>query len=71
MTSQADPNTANAIVRELGYIRRLLILQLLRSGVSQAEIATALGVNQSSVSRMFPQQGPNVKRQTRAASRKS
>lgn len=42
------------ILQELESIRRLLIFALLRSGASQAEIAVALGVNQSSISRMFP-----------------
>ena len=43
-----------SLVKEMQDIKRLLILALLRSGSSQAEIAAALNVNQSSVSRMFP-----------------
>lgn len=39
---------------ELISIKRLLIFDLLRSGASQQEVAAALGVNQSSISRMFP-----------------
>jgi len=34
-------------------IRKLLIFALMRSGASQAQIAEALGINQSSVSRLF------------------
>lgn len=36
-------------------IRKLLIFALLRNGISQAQIAAALSVNQSSISRLFPQ----------------
>ena len=42
------------IVSELSEIKRLLVFALARSGASQDEIAEALGVSQSSVSRMFP-----------------
>jgi len=42
------------IVKELEDIKRLQILALIRDGATQGEIAVALGVNQSSVSRMFP-----------------
>lgn len=35
-------------------VKRLLILMLIKMGASQGEIAMALGVDQSSVSRMFP-----------------
>ena len=39
---------------ELVAIKRLLVFSLLRSGASQNEIAGALGMDQSQVSRMFP-----------------
>lgn len=39
---------------ELIDIKRLLVLKLLRDGATQSEIAAALGVGQSSISRMFP-----------------
>ena len=42
------------VVRELDSIKRLLVLQLLISGVSQGEVSLALQVDQSVVSRMFP-----------------
>lgn len=48
---------------ELVAIKKLLVLGLLRSGASQGEIATALGVNQSQVSRLFPR-GLKVARKT-------
>ena len=41
-------------LRELTYIRKLLLLQLLRDGTTQAEIGAALGIDQSAVSRMLP-----------------
>lgn len=42
------------VARGLDDIKRLLMLMLSRGGATQAEIAKALGVNQSSISRMFP-----------------
>lgn len=42
------------LATEVEAVKRLLILILLRDGASQSEIAKALGVNQSSISRMFP-----------------
>jgi predicted transcriptional regulator len=45
------------VVEELQSIKRLLALGLLKSGSSQADLANALGVNQSSISRMFPKTG--------------
>jgi len=45
---------ADAIVAELIALKRLAIFALLRDGASQTQVAAALGVNQSQVSRMFP-----------------
>lgn len=42
------------VVDELVAIKRLLVLQLITSGVQATSIASALGVNQSSVSRLVP-----------------
>ena len=42
------------LLKELGSIKRLLILFLIKAGTSQAEIATALCVDQTTVSLMFP-----------------
>lgn len=39
---------------QLESIIRLIILSLLRSGVTQSEIANALDVSQPTISRMFP-----------------
>jgi IS30 family transposase len=49
-------------VEELNAIKRLLILQLITSGVQATDIASALGVHQSTVSRIF--QTRKVKRPT-------
>lgn len=42
------------VVEELDAVKRLLTLLLLKAGASQGEIAMALQVDQSKVSRMFP-----------------
>jgi hypothetical protein len=39
---------------ELTAIKKLLILQLLTDGVTQGQIATALGIDQGNLSRMIP-----------------
>lgn len=52
--AKPEQEKANPMADELVAIKRLLIFGLLRDGASQAEVAAALGVNQSSVSRMFP-----------------
>ena len=43
-----------ALLKEIGDIKRLLVLALSRQGASQADVAEALGISQSSISRMFP-----------------
>ena len=48
-----DPDLS-ALTVEIEGIKKLFILGLLRSGASQGEIASALGVSQPSISRMFP-----------------
>ncbi len=54
MATKSDDSAATGVLRELENIKRLLMLALLRDGVSQSEIAKALGVSQPSISRMFP-----------------
>lgn len=44
----------STLVAELQDIKKLLILGLMRNGASQGQIADALNMNQSSISRMFP-----------------
>ena len=47
--SKGDP-----VTDELGSIKRLLVLQLITSGIQAKDIASALGVDQSVVSRLVP-----------------
>jgi len=46
--------TVEPLVKELDAIKRLLVLQLLTSGVQGKDIARALGVDASAVSRLVP-----------------
>jgi len=41
-------------LEELETIRKLLVLGLLRSGMTQAELGAALGVHRTQIGRMFP-----------------
>lgn len=41
------------VANELDAIKRLLILQLVTSGVQATDIASALGVHKSQISRLF------------------
>ena len=44
----------DTVTHELDSIKRLLVLQLITSGVQANAIASALGVDQSVVSRLVP-----------------
>jgi len=48
MTKETDPT-----LKELVAIRKLLVLGLLKSGLTQTQVASALEVDRSSISRMF------------------
>jgi predicted transcriptional regulator len=52
--NQSDNSETSPALEELAAVKRLLVLALLKSGTTQKEIATALGVGQATVSRMFP-----------------
>lgn len=56
--------STESLVAELGAIKRLLVFALLRSGANQSEVAAALGVDQSQISRMFPARLSSVSRKT-------
>lgn len=45
---------ADETLKELVTIRKLLVLALLRDGMSQKQLGAALDLDQSQVSRMFP-----------------
>jgi DNA-directed RNA polymerase specialized sigma subunit len=49
------PEDANwkAVQKELDSIKRLIVLLLLKTGATQKEIGSALGIDQGTVSRMF------------------
>ena len=52
MRKQSDAPSVE--LEELIAIRRLLIFGLLKFGANQKEVAAALGVAQSTVSKLFP-----------------
>jgi DNA-binding NarL/FixJ family response regulator len=45
---------AKTLLRELEWVRKLLVLQLLMSGCKQKHIAASLGVSEATVSLMMP-----------------
>jgi hypothetical protein len=49
MTGGADEH-----LKELVTIRKLLVLALHRSGMTQAQLGAALGVHRTQIGRMFP-----------------
>lgn len=44
----------DAIAKELAEIKRLMVFTLLWQGATQEQVASALGIDRSQVSRMFP-----------------
>lgn len=42
------------LIAEMKAVKMLLILQLLKSGATQSQIATMLGVSDATMSRMLP-----------------
>jgi hypothetical protein len=51
---KAKIQKSDPMVKELDAIKRLLILQLVTSGVQAGDIASALQVDRSVISRLFP-----------------
>ena len=49
------------MIENLDAIKKLLVLQALDAGHTQGQVATALGVAQSSISKMFPGGAPKKK----------
>jgi len=45
---------SNPLLSEMETIRKLLVLALLRSGMTQAQLGAALGIHRTQVGRMFP-----------------
>lgn len=54
MARKRNSKTTDPVVKDLDAIKRLLVLLLIKAGTKQGEIAMALDVEQSVVSRMFP-----------------
>jgi IS30 family transposase len=56
MTTKRNPRKqiGDPVAYELEAIKRLLILQLITSGVQATQIASALGVDNSVISRLVP-----------------
>lgn len=52
---------AKEMIDSLEAIKKLLVLQALDSGHTQDQVATALGIGRSSVSKMFPGGVPKAK----------
>lgn len=48
------PKDADGLLAEIRALKKLMILQLLRQGVKQGQIATMLGVSEPTMSRMLP-----------------
>jgi predicted transcriptional regulator len=48
------PIGIDELATEMKSVKMLLILQLLRSGVKQSQIAAVLGVSDATMSRMLP-----------------
>lgn len=47
-------NETDERLKELVAIKKLLVLALLRTGLTQAQVAGALDIDRSLISRMFP-----------------
>jgi predicted transcriptional regulator len=45
---------SDPVLSELEMIRKLLVLALLRTGITQAQMGGVLGLSQSQISTMFP-----------------
>lgn len=48
------PDQSSEMISELKSVKMLLILQLLKSGVKQSQIAAILGISEATMSRMLP-----------------
>jgi predicted XRE-type DNA-binding protein len=46
--------TLDPIGKDVAFLRKAMIIDLISRGLSQEDVASLLGVNQSSVSEMFP-----------------
>lgn len=49
-----NDDVGKSILRELEILRKLKLFELSKQGVSQSQLAEALGVSQPTISRMLP-----------------
>ncbi|WP_434724682.1 hypothetical protein [Mesorhizobium sp. RIZ17] len=56
-----DKKQADDLLSEMRSIKKLLILQLLRTDISQRQIASMLEISEATMSRMIPK-GVNAKK---------
>lgn len=59
--AKPKPDSDDPILAELISIKRLLAFGLMKTGASQDDVAGALGISQSSMSRMFSPPGKKPK----------
>jgi predicted transcriptional regulator len=52
---------AEQVLKELEFIRKLMILEMFEKGYSQSQLAQILGVSQPTISRMVPNIAKNKK----------
>ena len=65
MAPKGNAGEVSSILSELQDIKRLLVVALIRGGASQGQVAAALNVDQSSISRMFPKGFGSISRSPR------
>jgi len=54
------PSGEDPVLKELQDIKRLIIIALINGGLPQDKVATALGINQSTISRLLsPEKKPS------------
>ena len=46
--------TLEAIAKDMAFLQKVMIIDLISRGLSQEDVASLLGVKQSKVSEMFP-----------------
>jgi predicted transcriptional regulator len=54
-----DSSEVGLLVAEMEAVKKLLILQLVKQGVRQKDIAQVLGVSEATLSRMMPRTAPS------------
>ena len=55
--------STDPVLDELVSIKKLLMLQMLKEGTTQAELGLALGIDRSAISRILPSRSINPNKQ--------